>query len=217
MLTVVNSPPVFLSPIRLSVIVGERLEFQLDVKDPEGRPMTLSVNVTGNGLDSNLTDDGMWYWSVPTIEGVYTNFTFQATDECGAKSVPYTPVIDVKQCNCSHEEPCSPDPDYPRGLGHYVCDCIAGYTGKSCESELNECLSIPCLNGSCQDRINGFQCVCHKGYTGLICENEIDECASNPCFASVNCTDLVGGFTCGTCPDGYHGDGRNCTGFIFSF
>ncbi|XP_078578181.1 uncharacterized protein LOC144863095 [Branchiostoma floridae x Branchiostoma japonicum] len=41
-----------------------------------------------------------------------------------------------------------------------------------------------------------------------------DACMSSPCFPGVTCEDMPApatGFTCGTCPPGYSGDGINCT------
>ncbi len=29
----------------------------------------------------------------------------------------------------------------------YVCECVEGYEGKNCETEIDECLSNPCSNG----------------------------------------------------------------------
>ncbi|MEL6546341.1 MAG: hypothetical protein AAFQ82_17065 [Myxococcota bacterium] len=36
-------------------------------------------------------------------------------------------------------------------------------------------------------------------------------CASMPCFDGVACTDIPGGFECGSCPRGYTGDGVDCS------
>ena len=49
----------------------------------------------------------------------------------------------------------------------YVCECTKGYTGRDCETQIQECVSNPCLNGAiCQDQIDGYQCLCMPGYTG---------------------------------------------------
>ena len=37
-------------------------------------------------------------------------------------------------------------------------------------SEINECESSPCWNGTCVDLINYFECDCHGGYNGTLCD-----------------------------------------------
>ena len=35
--------------------------------------------------------------------------------------------------------------------GDYNCLCLAGYTGKNCDVEIDECIDTPCFNGgTCQ-------------------------------------------------------------------
>jgi len=39
-------------------------------------------------------------------------------------------------------------------------------------TETDECASEPCVNdGTCIDKINGFECVCQPGYSGIQCAN----------------------------------------------
>lgn len=45
---------------------------------------------------------------------------------------------------------------------------------------------------------------------GVMCEEDTDECLSAPCFPGVPCTNTLGSFVCGSCPDHFNGDGKNC-------
>ena len=67
-----------------------------------------------------------------------------------------------------------PDGTYNSGSRSCCTLCPLGYRSLpdrlSC-SEINECLSNPCLNlGKCIDSINGFSCVCPPNYSGPTCE-----------------------------------------------
>ncbi|TKS78021.1 Protein crumbs -like protein 1 [Collichthys lucidus] len=56
------------------------------------------------------------------------------------------------------------------------CTCRLGYTGARCETEIDECLSSPCLNGAtCLDRLDHFQCECVPGFSGTLCESKKEE------------------------------------------
>ncbi len=50
--------------------------------------------------------------------------------------------------------------------------CASGFTGSECESNIDECLSEPCLNfGECGDNVDGYLCDCAgTGYAGAECE-----------------------------------------------
>lgn len=90
--------------------------------------------------------------------------------------------------------------------GGFQCVCFPGYTGSTCDLDINECDPNPCANGgSCTDLINRYICDCPAPFGGMNCEEDtVDECASNPCRNGANCTDLVGGFEC-VCEPGFTG------------
>ena len=46
-----------------------------------------------------------------------------------------------------------------------------GFTGVTCNSQINSCIGKPCLNGAtCRNQGNNYACTCAPGYTGAICQ-----------------------------------------------
>jgi len=90
--------------------------------------------------------------------------------------------------------------------GARVCElCSPGSWGVRCEG------SCMCENGFCNP-VDGT-CICDSGYEGLECDIDIPGCRDGMCFPGVECFDASApstGFTCGSCPVGYSGDGYNC-------
>ncbi|CAF1683348.1 unnamed protein product, partial [Adineta ricciae] len=58
----------------------------------------------------------------------------------------------------------------PNNSNSFTCKCDAGFVGSTCNQELDECASNPCLNnGTCTDLENGFLCRCPPEWNGTVC------------------------------------------------
>ena len=72
---------------------------------------------------------------------------------------------------------CFPNPCQNNGnctdeVFFHICQCVPGYTGDNCETNIDECGSSPCQNGgACKDLGNVYNCSCPNDYDGTNCEN----------------------------------------------
>ncbi|KAL2098119.1 hypothetical protein ACEWY4_007326 [Coilia grayii] len=72
---------------------------------------------------------------------------------------------------CLHGGTCLPE-----GEG-YGCFCPQGFTGESCEIDVDDCQSSPCQNGgTCIDKVDSFTCLCLPSYSGETCERDTEGC-----------------------------------------
>uniref|UniRef100_A0A7M4FWM6 Neural EGFL like 2 n=1 Tax=Crocodylus porosus TaxID=8502 RepID=A0A7M4FWM6_CROPO len=99
-----------------------------------------------------------------------------------------------------------------------VCACPQGFTGPSCETDIDECSDgfVQCdSRANCINLPGWYHCECRDGYHdngmfspgGESCE-DIDECGTgrHSCANDTVCFNLDGGYDC-RCPHG-----KNCTG-----
>ncbi|XP_064930271.1 sushi, nidogen and EGF-like domain-containing protein 1 isoform X24 [Columba livia] len=91
------------------------------------------------------------------------------------------------------------------GNPSYTCSCLAGFTGKRCHIDVDECLSHPCQNGAtCLNGAGSFSCRCLPGFRGTSCESEELPCEGRECQNGGRCQAANGTATC-LCQPGYTG------------
>ncbi|OUC39940.1 putative EGF-like domain protein [Trichinella nativa] len=65
---------------------------------------------------------------------------------------------------------------YPDKVDDSQCTlCPVGYAGYNCETEIDGCLKVECLNGGIcfSTGVSTFRCNCPKGFYGRFCESEL--------------------------------------------
>ena len=99
---------------------------------------------------------------------------------------------------CSHAidfcaaRPCHGDSTCVNTATSYTCNCEAGFSGRLCDQEYNECDSSPCnaVSGgsTCTDEIDAYSCTCESGWNGENCALEnVCLTSNNPCGSNSHC------------------------------
>jgi len=130
---------------------------------------------------------------------------------------------DIDECEsdpCQHGGRCIDRVDM------FECRCAAGYTGRLCADEINECLqpTSPCANNAtCVDLIADYRCDCVDvwaagtliEYGGRNCTVELIGCQQNECTNGAACHPLLvdeltneHSYRC-DCLSGFYGDRCN--------
>lgn len=139
-----------------------------------------------------------------------------------------TTCEETDECE-ENDDPCDNDGDDAAScvdlVNGYACTCSSGFEFKEggCKDK-NECelLSNPCdeqddSGATCENTVGSYICHCSDGFApgAGTCQDKneclIDNggCEDDPL---TQCTNTVGGRTCGPCPSGYTGDGYvGCT------
>ena len=110
---------------------------------------------------------------------------------------------DPRASEAAHEIQCGDNGRYDERQSS--CVCASGFSGESCEINVDDCAAVPCENqGECTDGVDSFKCSCADGFTGSTCEVNTDECASRPCENGGVCADGVAAYSC-ACARGFSG------------
>lgn len=133
---------------------------------------------------------------LPPPTGRTDRATLADVDECAAPSG--AGAAEGAAGPCVNAAACSNTP------GGYACACLAGWTGRDCEANVDDCTG-QCLHGAtCIDLVDDFHCACAAGYAGRACERDVDDCASRPCRNGGECVDRLDAYVC-ICPVGFSG------------
>lgn len=90
----------------------------------------------------------------------------------------------------------------------YLCRCQAGFSGRHCDDNVDDCAHSPCANGgTCRDGVNEHFCTCPPGYTGRNCSAPVSRCEHAPCHNGATCHERDRRYLC-ECAHGY--GGPNC-------
>jgi len=141
-LPLANLPPRFSPVIEYFAVFQETLELTIDVVDPEGMPVTVSLE---DGSPSKaIVVDNLLIWNA--TNDATSHFHLKATDACEETS--YVNItVSLVVCQCQNNGSCIPHPERPRGSGYYECDCVPGFTGDNCDINIDDCQSYPCFRG----------------------------------------------------------------------
>lgn len=92
----------------------------------------------------------------------------------------YTPDFSCLIYNClTLSDPCLNGGTCLDLIGNYQCQCVSGFGGQHCQTDIDECASNPCQNGgTCQDYVNSFTCSCRPGFSGTHCQDNNEDCTS---------------------------------------
>lgn len=114
------------------------------------------------------------------------------------------PTVGCRGSPVCDSQPCLNLGECQDQFNEFNCSCAAGWEGKVCEIEINECASGPCVYGSCEDLLADYRCDCDPGYAGKDCQEEVNNCLEFSCVNGGLCVESGGAHTC-SCPPGFIG------------
>ena len=71
-----------------------------------------------------------------------------------------TAILACDSSPCANDGNCT-----SMGAFNFTCQCVVGYTGSTCEVNIDDCVSAICpSNSMCVDGVNSFECTCSSGF-----------------------------------------------------
>ncbi|XP_016146556.1 neurocan core protein-like [Sinocyclocheilus grahami] len=146
---------------------------------PDLKDTSHQVELRSGGSESYVLAQG-WITSEPVPTEEPSSQTTGSPEENTIVA-----MMENSPSRISEDDPCLTNPCLHGGScltegEGYSCLCPQGYSGESCEIDIDDCQSNPCQNGgTCIDEINSFVCLCLPSYGGATCEKDTEGCEHN--------------------------------------
>lgn len=162
----------------------------------------MSVGDGGNATPKDSGSSNELDGKVPDLDSGEPKLDSGANEDSGMGAADAAALELCNPDTCQNGGTCS------ASEGGASCLCAAGWEGKTCAQNVDECASAGCVHATgCTDALNDFSCACENGWKGKICDQDIDECAANPCQHATSCDNQTGDYVC-NCETGWFG--KNC-------
>ncbi|XP_060589547.1 fibropellin-1-like [Ruditapes philippinarum] len=102
--------------------------------------------------------------------------------------------------HCQHNGTCQ------QSAHDFMCNCTKFWSGRTCDSDINECAKSVCKNGGlCENKPGSYRCDCPNGWTGNDCSVDMNECEGPFKLCKYgNCLNSPGSYKC-NCSKGFTG------------
>eukprot|EP01137_Pigoraptor_chileana_P013646 Opistho-2@67389 len=199
-----------ISPLIVVEGAGTRIRFNLQSDSDASFPDTVEVLVSPSGgttpaaftrtLSNNTV--GITGWStgqtVPSFEsripddlvGQSVRIAFRHRTSVDGLAV-YVDNVKVGTRFWCRPNPCKNNGTCVDGADSASCTCLAGFSGVTCDTNIDDCTPNPCRNGGiCADLVNGYTCTCPKGYSDTNCSTANSPLATRDLLHAVGRNDF---------------------------
>ncbi|RDD41199.1 Deleted in malignant brain tumors 1 protein [Trichoplax sp. H2] len=161
------------------------------------------LEVYRNGMWGSVCDAGFGYMEA-MVACRQLGYNTAVRVRCCALFGKSTGPILLANINCTGTEQSLLQCTYENWTSSMTACTHSKDVGIQCSDDY--CASSPCVSGSCNSLINGYNCSCLTGYRGKRCEF-IDGCSGSPCSTNATCQNIGNTFRC-LCPGTSYGS--NC-------